>query len=891
MSRTHTYTNEAKRILLWNANGLLNRKNELSQFMQDENIDIALITETHLTSRIKAEIRGYKLYCCNHPQDEAHGGAAIYIKSNLKHHESADYATKHIQAACITIELTNGTKCVVAALYSPPRHRITTGDYLAFFQRLGDRWLVGGDYNAKHPAWGSRLTTPKGSALYKGITEIGASSLSNGHPTYWPTDPQKTPDCIDFFVHKGVAGNFLEIENISDLSSDHSPIILTLSSSVIRKQALPKLTTKYTNWEKFREEVNSRINLRTRLKTHEDIDLATQNFTKIITESAEIATPKPVKNQSSQCYPIEVRKAITARRKARHLWEATRDPIHKAAFNKCSKEVKRLLQKIKNETFTTFLLSLDTTRDTNYSLWKVAKAMKKHPSYTPPLRSSHTTWARNDLDKAKVFANHLENTFKPNAIPTDVTPVITKNAGNKIRQTSPSEIQKAIEKLKQHKAPGLDQITAKILREMPKKAYVMLTYIYNAILRTGHFPQPWKTAKIIMLPKPGKQLDIPKSYRPISLLTTISKLFEKIYYRRLLEITNEMKIIPDHQFGFRGKHAAIEQIHRVTNTIRTAFENKEYCPAVFLDVSEAFDRVWVQGLLHKISQYLPEHHVKLIQSYLTDRKFQVHQGDEKSEEKQTEAGVPQGSVLGPLLYLLFTADIPVNPETQVLTFADDTAILAAHENYDQANNNLQKALDSITDWTAKWKILLNTNKSIKVDFALRPHNYIPVYIKGEPIPASDKTKYLGLTIDKRLSWRAHIETKNTELKLRFRSLFWLLRAKNKLSLYNKKLLYTTVIRPIWTYGAPVWGYCADSNIAILQRRQNIMLRKMIGAPFYVQNKTIHDDLGIDPVVSVIRRLTESYEKRLHNHTNILAIQLLEEPQIRRLQRRMPFDVV
>lgn len=114
-------------------------------------------------------------------------------------------------------------------------------------------------------------------------------------------------------------------------------------------------------------------------------------------ESAEITIPKSATNQSSQFCPTAVRKAIRVREKARHLWEATRDPIHKAAFNKRCKEVKHLLQKISNEKFTAFFLSLDTTKDTSYSLWRVAKATKKLSCYIPPFQSSNNIWARSDL--------------------------------------------------------------------------------------------------------------------------------------------------------------------------------------------------------------------------------------------------------------------------------------------------------------------------------------------------------------------------------------------------------------------------------------------------------------------------------------------------------------
>ena len=136
------------RILTWNSNGLLKRKAELKQFLYNENIDIALISKTHLTSWSSAEIYNYKLYTCNHPEDAAHRGSAVYIKNNLIHHDVPAYCTTSIQAACIQVTLLSSPSFNVAAVYSPPKHQITASDYTKFFKHLGERWVIGGDFNA-----------------------------------------------------------------------------------------------------------------------------------------------------------------------------------------------------------------------------------------------------------------------------------------------------------------------------------------------------------------------------------------------------------------------------------------------------------------------------------------------------------------------------------------------------------------------------------------------------------------------------------------------------------------------------------------------------------------------------------------------------------------------
>jgi len=194
-----------------------------------------------------------------------------------------------------------------------------------------------------------------------------------------------------------------------------------------------------------------------------------------------------------------------------------------------------------------------------------------------------------------------------------------------------------------------------------------------------------------MLLKPGKPPDSPDLYRPISLLPTLSKMFEKLICKRLLSTLAKLNIIPDHQIGFCAKHATIEQVHCATTTIRNALEAKEFCLAVFLDVSQAFDRVWIDGLLHKISEYLPIQHVKLLQSYLSDRTFQVQYGEATSITCTISAGVPQGSVLGLLLYTLYTADIPQKKGTTLATFAQLS--------YQQIRTIVLQINDSRRQWT------------------------------------------------------------------------------------------------------------------------------------------------------------------------------------------------
>ena len=197
------------------------------------------------------------------------------------------------------------------------------------------------------------------------------------------------------------------------------------------------------------------------------------------------------------------------------------------------------------------------------------------------------------------------------------------------------------------------------------------------------------------------------SYRPISLLPVLSKLFEKFFITKL-SILDQKRIIPDHQFGFRQKHATNEQAHCMTNEINKALESNKYCTAAFLDIRQAFDKVWHTVLLYKIRKIFPDNIYIILKSHLENRFFLI----KKCREEHTSlhlvlSGGPQGSVLGPLLYLLYTADLPTTADSITATFTDNTAILATHEDPAIATQRLQTNLNKIQLWLKKWCMKAN----------------------------------------------------------------------------------------------------------------------------------------------------------------------------------------
>ena len=230
----------------------------------------------------------------------------------------------------------------VAAVYCPPRHNLKQEYFEAFFQTLGPKFLAGGDYNSKHIQWGSRLTTTKGREFSKVLQKENYSYLSTGSATYWPTDSNKTPDLLEFFITNGISTTYTDIQASYDLPSDHTHVIVTISTSVMVRQPAPILHTSQTNWETYQNVIRDKVDLRTKLKTYEDVETATKNFISVLQQATPTRNPlRPTNN-----IPSEIKKLVAVKRKARSTWQKTHTPEDRRLFNQASNKLKAALHEM-----------------------------------------------------------------------------------------------------------------------------------------------------------------------------------------------------------------------------------------------------------------------------------------------------------------------------------------------------------------------------------------------------------------------------------------------------------------------------------------------------------------------------------------------------------------
>ncbi|KAJ4440578.1 hypothetical protein ANN_08723 [Periplaneta americana] len=291
----------------------------------------------------------------------------------------------------------------------------------------------------------------------------------------------------------------------------------------------------------------------------------------------------------------------------------------------------------------------------------------------------------------------------------------------------------------------------------------------------------------------------------------MSKLFEKIILCRIKQLI--LNVIPDTQFGFIPERNSTLQLLRVTEEITKAFQHRYYTTMLLLDVEKVYDTVWHPGLIYKLYQAgIDPSLVRLIASFLTNRSFQVKYQNSLSSIKESKAGVPQGSILSPFLYNLYNADIPTSANIKIYQYADDTAFTSASQTPDFSINKLQHYLPTLELWLQKWKIKLNVAKSQATIFTKcysRPHTNITLL--QTPIPWTSTVKYLGVTLDCRLTWLPHINTKIKKGYRRLHLLYPLIKS-SALNYKGKVNIYRTLILSAIVYAAPAWAFIPKTTM-------------------------------------------------------------------------------
>ena len=384
--------------------------------------------------------------------------------------------------------------------------------------------------------------------------------------------------------------------------------------------------------------------------------------------------------------------------------------------------------------------------------------------------------------------------------------------------TDPGEIAEILKKLKNKLSEGEDQISMSLIKQLTPSICIPLTIIINIAIKEGKFPDKLKYAKVIPIFKANENTEV-SNYRPIALLPVISKVFEKVIYKRLFHFMDSNDLFHPNQFGFKPKQSTIDAVLQFAQNIQNNKMNKKTSVGVFADLSKAFDTINHNVLLQKLSHYgIRGVAFNLIKSYLSNRKQFVRWKTSCSSIADINCGVPQGSILGPLLFIIYINDLPnVVANCHSVLYADDTSLLFNGQNQTEAIEEANLGLSKLKPWLDANSLILNIEKSHFIIFAKNPSN-ASIMIDKANLTNTNSIKFLGIYIDQNLSWQAHMSHIKSKIS---KSLYIMNRVKHQLNKRHLKTIYYSMIDPYLRYGLILWGNTSMTSIkslGILQKK-------------------------------------------------------------------------
>jgi len=442
---------------------------------------------------------------------------------------------------------------------------------------------------------------------------------------------------------------------------------------------------------------------------------------------------------------------------------------------------------------------------------------------------------------------------------------ITNSNTTKWKLITVQEVKYHIKQLR-NSSTGSDNIHNRCLKNYSELLVQHLTNLFNAVLKQGYIPERWKQANIILLLKPKKDKQHPSSYRPISLLSCLGKLLEKIVKQRLMLELNRRNILPQHQAGFRPGKSTIYNIVRLERYAEGQLRRpcqRRHSAVILFDIKAAFDSVWHDGLIYKLNDIrLPNYIINYLISFLHNRTAAIEIENILSRPFKLMSGTPQGSPLSPLLYIIYTADsmngIPTHTEHGL--FADDTALWTTANTVKNLKLRLQHSIDAFESWCKSWKLKLQPTKTELIHFSLHPRKKYkhPVQVKVENtiIKPLDCTRYLGVIIDKKLSWRSHLDHIESRVAPRIGLLRYISRMAYEPNNKTMINIFKSIVRTIIIYGYPVL-LTADQNVwKRMQIMQNKALRAALGLPIYTSVDYIHKISNIPKIKDYAKGLLQ-----------------------------------
>ena len=797
-----------------NTNGILSKIDYLRIMLHETKFDIFAVSESKLDANIhdnEIKIDGYDLYRLD--RNRHGGGVLVFVNEDIESHPLKHLTNSKHESLWLKVSLKKTKPIFFAVVYRPPSKSsdLDNTDQLCTYleqcvQKLPQQneVFICGDFNC------NMLTK---NALASKINTV-CSSLSFKQLIEEPT--RVTPHSstlLDLFLTNS--------QNISKTGvfdcgiSDHSMIY------VVRKLNRPKLkpkTLKIRSYKNFVEE-DFLTDLRNAdwsyFLNFEDLDEACGVLNSIVNSVAEKHAPMisiKIKGNTEAWVTPEFLAAIKERDFLKKRASKSKTITDWQIFKLKRNQVTRMKNKLKQEYFNS-LLAEQSKRPKD--LWKTLKQLV-------PGKNTKSTGIKRlvsdgeDITCPKGIADHFNEFFvnvgvqlasKFSSDTTKINPPVSDKLFNfSFIQTR--DVERHISALKNGKATGLDGIGSRILKAGSPVISIYLAKLFNLSLEIGYVPKCWKMKRVSPIHKGDSKTD-PNNFRPISILPIPMKIFEKIVHDQVSDFIKDNKFLGDRQSGFRKLFSTTTAVLDVSDKILEELDNKKYVGAVLIDLKKAFDTVDHKILLKKLWCYgLQDQSFDWFSSYLTDRQQLTLINNTESDLLHEDVyGVPQGSVLGPLLFLLYINDLKsVIENCYCHLYADDTILINSASDPDVLIENLERELVNVDQWLSINKMTINTKKTEVIFFGteskLKKLDSKTVRYLGTPLERKAKVKYLGVIFDQKMQWDNQI--KNIAIKTNLK-LAKIKSVASVLTDHTKKLLVNALVMPYFHYCSPAWS--------------------------------------------------------------------------------------
>jgi hypothetical protein len=784
--------------------------------------DVILGTESWLDSTVKdSEVfpSNYTVYRNNRNLNG--GGFFVAVKSCFNS-SAIPEGDSNAEIVWAKIQLQSSEDMYVSSFYRPPNDNIEA--FNEFKHSLENRppsqkkkpLILGGDFNLPEINWAEECITPgaKESTLCKELLAVAAKeSLSQLQEE--PTRGSNTLD-LYFTNRPGLVKHTQTVPGISD----HNIVVVDTDFKAKINKTKPRKVYSFAkaDWEKIRREATV---MNDELVASFDQEDMNNNWEKFKTGIFKLMNNNiPSKMTSSRHNLPWLNKKLRSMTKKKHKLYNTAKNSKKvedwAKFRAFKKDTQKAIKAAHNQYISTILdKSLEDKKPKPF--WKYIKQLKKDTVGIAPLKEKNTGKLLTDSkEKAEALNKQFKSVFTTSEFNEPLHLDSEKRPSIGELHVDPEGVAHLLNKLSPNKASGPDSIPNRILKEVAKEISPFLTKLFNTSLECGQLPKDWTQANVTPIFKKGSRHD-PANYRPVSLTCVCCKILEHIVCKHILNHLEEHNILTSLQHGFRSGYSCETQLLITVHDIVQAFDKKKQTDVVILDFSKAFDTVPHDRLLQKLDHLGIDGKVNTwISGFLKKRQQRVLADGEFSSPASVDSGVPQGSVLGPLLFLCHINDLPDRVSSQVRMFADD-CLLYRQICTEEDHTNLQKDLIALEEWAHMWGMKFNATKCYVMRIgrgrSLSDWFYT---LCDHPLEQVQHNPYLGVLLSEDLKWTAHI----TKVAKKANNILAFLR-RNLQSCPRslKETAYKTLVRSITEYSCTVWDPHLKGDIATLEAVQ------------------------------------------------------------------------